>query len=373
MTKQSSFKRAARERARATGQRYTQARADLELANRQEFVHSRPFEQVALRAHLEEQYGIGINSILPIDDDPATRPRDSWPGHYPWTLVVKHVDGQQWIARVFSSSADRVSRVQGDAEILQFLASHDFPAERIAHDDPVTVLDGKGIIVTKFIDGGRPSAGSPAVWYELADLLGRLHTLPAAGGAVARDGGAEEHDGGFHVGRPKEDLAAAMSFLVSVEDDANAAAREKFEWLRDQVETADDAEGLPEALTHGNYHPWAAVGTPGDLAIVGWAGSGRGPRLPALAWLLRTAAEHNATQNIAAVMHGYSKHVQLTDEELHRLPSILNLRPLWLECLDFRMTVNDGGTPAMDAGWMQPASHEFAERLAAQAVAALRN
>jgi Ser/Thr protein kinase RdoA (MazF antagonist) len=97
------------------------------------------------------------------------------------------------------------------------------------------------------------------------------------------------------------------------------------------------------------------------------------PRLPALAWLLRTAAEHNATRNIAAVMHGYSKHVQLTDEELHRLPSILNLRPLWLECLDFRMTVNDGGTPAMDAGWMQPASHEFAERVAAQAVAALRN
>ncbi|WP_433157024.1 phosphotransferase enzyme family protein [Kribbella sp. CA-247076] len=373
MTKQSSFKRAVRERARATGQRYTQARADLEVANRQEFVHSRPFEQVALTAHLEEHYGIGIHSILPIDDDPATRPRDSWPGHYPSTLVVKHVDGQQWIARIFSSSADRVSRVQGDAEILQFLAAHDFPAERIAHDDPVTVLDGKGIIVTEFLDGGRPSADSPAVWHELADLLGRLHTLPAAGGAVARDGGAEETDGGFHVGRPKEDLAAAMGFLVSVEDDVNAAAREKFEWLRDQVETADDAEGLPEALTHGNYHPWAAVGAPGNLAIVGWAGSGRGPRLPALAWLLRTAAETKSTENIAAVMHGYSEHVQLTDDELDRLPSILNLRPLWLECLIFRMTVNDGGTPAMDEGWMQPASHEFAERVAAQAIAALRN
>ena len=132
MTKQGSFKRAARERARATGQRYTQARADLELANRQEFIHSRPFEEVPLKAHLEQQYGIEINSILPIDDDPATRPDGSWPGHYPSTLVVKHVDGQRWIARVFSSSADRVSRVQGDAEILQFLAAHDFPAERIA-------------------------------------------------------------------------------------------------------------------------------------------------------------------------------------------------------------------------------------------------
>jgi len=373
MTKQSSFKRAARERARATGQRYTQARDDLELANGQEFVHSRPFENAALKAHLEEQYGIRIASILPIDDDPATRPRDSWPGHYPSTLVVKHSDGTRWIARIFSSSADRVSRVQDDAEILQFLASHDFPAERIAHDDPVTVLDGKGIIVTRFIDGGRPSAGSPAVWYELADLLGRLHTLPAAGGAVARDGGAEEHDGGFHVGRPKQDLAAAMSFLVSVEDEVNDAARERFEWLRNQVENADDAEGLPEALTHGNYHPWAAVGAPGNLAIIGWAGSGRGPRPPALAWLLRTAAEHNATENIAAVMHGYSKYVQLTDEEIDRLPAILNMRALWLGCLEFRMTINDGRIPTMDEGWMRSDSREQAERLAAQAVAALRN
>ncbi|MGZ0145662.1 phosphotransferase enzyme family protein [Kribbella sp. WER1] len=368
MTKQSSFKRAVRERARATGQRYTQARADLELANRQEFVRSRPFDQAALRAHLEEYYGIGITSILPIDDDPATRPRDSWPGHYPWTLVVKHADGQQWIARIFSSSADRVSRVREDAEILQYLAAHDFPAERVAREDAVTALDGNGIIVTEFLDGGRPSADSPAVWYELAGLLGRLHRLPGGAGAVARDGGAEEHDGGYHVGRPKEDLAAAMGFLVSVEAKVDAANRPKFEWLRDQVEAADDAEGLPEALTHSNYHPWAAVGAPGDLSIVGWAGSGRGPRLPALAWLLRTAAEGNDAESIAAVMRGYSEHVELTTEELDRLPSILTMRPLWLECLDFRMTVNNGGTRAMDEGWMQLSSHEFAERLTAQAI-----
>lgn len=373
MTKQGSFKRAARERARATGQRYTEARADLELANRQEFIHSRPFEQAVLKSHLEAHYGIGISSILPIDDDPATRPRDSWPGHYPSTLVVKHGDGQRWIARVFSSSADQVSRVQGDAEILEFLASQDFPAERIAHRNPVTVLDGKGIIVTQFINGGRPSAESPAVWYELAGLLGRLHTLPTAGGALARDGGAEETDGGFHVGRPKQDLAAAMSFLVSVEDAVSAAGREKFEWLRDQVETADDAEGLPEAFTHGNYHPWAAVGTPGNLAIVGWAGSGRGPRLPALGWLLRTAAEGSNTASVDAVMHGYREHVQLSDEELDRLPSILNLKPLWLACLEYRMAVNDGRTPAMNESWMRPGSREFAERLAARAIAALRN
>ncbi|SDS55065.1 phosphotransferase [Microlunatus soli] len=211
MTKQSSFKRAARERARATGQRYTQARADLELANRQAFIGSRPFEQTALKAHLERHYGIEIYSILPIDDDPATRPAGSWPGHYPSTLVVKHTDGQQWIARVFSSSTDRVSRVRGDAEVLQFLAANRFPAEQIAHQDPVTVLDGNGIIVTDLIDGGRPSAASPQVWSEMANLLGQLHSLPPAGGATTRDGGAEEHGDGSHVGRPKEQLPSLGS------------------------------------------------------------------------------------------------------------------------------------------------------------------
>jgi hypothetical protein len=72
-------------------------------------------------------------------------------------------------------------------------------------------------------------------------------------------------------------------------------------------------------------------------------------------------------------MHGYREHVRLSEEELDRLPSILNLRPLWLACLDYRIAVNDGRTPAMNESWMRPGSCEFAERLAAQAIAALRN
>ncbi|MEV6413912.1 phosphotransferase [Kribbella sp. NPDC051718] len=371
MTKQGSFKRAVRDRARQTGQRYTQALADLEQINRSPFARTRPFERADLKAHLETRYGIRISSLAPIDDDPATRPDGSWPGHYPSTLFVRREDGPPWIARVFSSPADRLARVEGDAEILRFLAAHDFPAERIAHEEPVSVFDDSGVIVTQFIDGGRPGgqhgrSEHAEIAQELGSLLGRLHALPQADGAVARDGGAEEADGGFYVGRPKQDVAAAMSFLVSVEDKVSPAGREKFDWLRDQVENADDAEGLPEALTHSNYHLWAAVGIPGALTIVGWAGSGRGPRLPALAWLLRTTAEGNP-DNIDAVLRGYRQHIQLTDEELQRLPQILNLRPLWLACLDYQMTVNNGATPTLDEGWLHPGSIEQAERLAARA------
>lgn len=376
MTKQGSFKRAVRQHARRTGQRYTEARADLEIAERQAFVHARPFEHAALTAHLETQYGIRITSLASIDDDPKTRPRGSWPGHYPATLFVNCKDGPPWIARIFSSLADRVSRVEGDAEILRFLAAHNFPAERVAHEKPVSVFNGSGVIVTEFAEGGRPTEprDTPAVEHELGRLLGRLHTLPAVAGAVARDGGSDESGGGFHVGRPKQDLAAAMSLLVSVEDAVAPEGREGFELLRDRVENADDAEGLPAALTHGNYHGWSAVGTPGNLVIVGWAGSGRGPRLPALAWLLTTAAEADLTL-VDAAMRGYSEHVQLTDEEIERLPGILNMKPLYLACFQYRQSVRNGHTPTLDHGWpsWDVDRTEHSQRLAAQVIAILRS
>lgn len=361
MTEEGSFKRAVRQRAPATGLRYTEARAALEKGRASPSARTRRVELADLRAHLETRYGISITSIAPIDDDPETRPSESWVGHYPWTLVVKRADGPPWIARIFSSAADTVDRVEGDADILRFLAVHDFPAERPAHDHPVSVFEGNPVIVTEYVEVGRPAA-SWAVLHELASLLGRLHKLPAGGGALARDGGSEKHDGAF-AGRPKQDLAAAMSFLVSVEDAVTPEGREMFEWLRDTVEDADDAEGLPEAFTHGNYHAWAAVGSPGNLAIVGWAGSGRGPRLPALAWLLTTAGEGDG-DGIDAVARGYREHIQLTGEELERLRGVLAMRPLWLACLHYRQAVRNGSTAPMDAGWIGWLTRpEHAERL----------
>jgi len=364
MTKQGSFKRAVRKRARESGQRYTEARAAMDQGTVPP-PNDRRVEYAALKAHLESRYGIRVTSMAGINF-PSWRER-------PCTVRVNREDGSSWVARVFSSPADKVSRVEGDADILRFLAAHEFPAERLAHDEPVSVLDGSGVIVTEFVEGHPTADGrveSPVVQYELADLLGRLHALPAADGAIARDGGSYEHDGGFFFGRPKQDLAAAMSTLVSVEDAVAPEGRERFEWLRDQVENADDAEGLPEALTHGNYHAWAAVGKPGDIVIVGWAGAGRGPRLPALAWLLRTAAEGGADQ-VDEVVRGYRKHVQLTDEELDRLPSVLNIKPLYLMCHDFRAHVlaTHGQAPEFDGtGWSV-----HTDQLAANIIGAFRS
>jgi hypothetical protein len=243
----------------------------------------------------------------------------------------------------------------------------------------VSVLDGSGVIVTEFVDGGRPidnpTTNTPATWRELASLLGRLHALPSAGGAVARDGGSFAHagplhDGVLYIGRPGRSLAAAMSMLVSVEDEVAPEGREQFEWLRDAVENADDAEGLPEALTHGNYNGWAAVGKPGNLVFLGWAGAGRGPRLAALAWLLKTAANGSpASDYISAVAQGYREHVRLTDDELDRLAGVINLVPLNMASFYYRMSVQTGYTPSGGEGWWP--KPDRAERLAAEAVEAL--
>ena len=68
-------------------------------------------------------------------------------------------------------------------------------------------------------------------------------------------------------------------------------------------------------------------------------------------WLLRTAAEGNADY-VEAVMRGYREHVQLTDEELDRLSGVLNMRPLWLGCIDYRASSH----PGADLGIVAPAA-----------------
>jgi Ser/Thr protein kinase RdoA (MazF antagonist) len=75
---------------------------------------------------------------------------------------------------------------------------------------------------------------------------------------------------------------------------------------------------------------------------------------------------------VDAALRGYREHVQLTDEELDRLPGVLRMRPLWLLCGDFRFAARKGLTPNLDEGWGK-ALPERMDRLAAHATAFLRD
>jgi hypothetical protein len=354
MTKAASFKRAVRSRARQTGQKYTTARSAMESDDLRKRI-SRPVQHEALKVHLEKRYGIRIARLAAFDGD------------HPATLRLERAEGMPWVARVFTSTADLVERVEGDAEILRWLQSQGYPAERLAHPEPVSLLDGSAVMVTELVPGARP-APTPPVQAALADLLGRLHSMRLAAGATTRDGGSFDHDAAYY-GRPSADVAASLNFLRTIEGGIDPARRDKFEWLLDQVSKAEDCEGLPEAFTHGNYGPFNAIQrSDGKITVVGWAASGRAPRLATLGWHLYGTG--GKSDQIDAIVRGYSRHVRLTEEELERLPGAVLMRALYLACWYYWTSVSTGYTPSGGEGWWP--DPERAGRIASYAVAGFR-
>jgi Ser/Thr protein kinase RdoA (MazF antagonist) len=322
MTKDGSFKKVVRRHAVETGQRYTEAKADLEgLAARME--HSPVAERLV--AHLRSQYGIEAVGARRVSQ------------HVDYVMRVDRRDGEPWVARAFPPARPRVG-VEGDAGILRFLERHDYPAERLAVDDAVSDFEGSSVLVTKF------AANTPlpeGLWGAImGDLLGRLHALPLDE-SIARPGGAEGGDSS-REGGPRQDLLAALAFLDSVATKVSVADREQFEQLRDRVRSADAGEGLPEALVHGNFlagHPDHAVMTDAGPLVVNWKGAGTGPRLADLGWVLWGCwTEANAV----SVIDAYCRHVELTDEELDRLEAVMAIRPLYLTSYVYRRNILKG-------------------------------
>ncbi len=74
---------------------------------------------------------------------------------------------------------------------------------------------------------------------------------------------------------------AALAFLDAVDTKVAPADRERFDRLRDQVRSADDGQGLPEALLHGNllHAPDHVIVSEHGPVAIKWKAAGRGPRL----------------------------------------------------------------------------------------------
>ena len=358
MTKHGSFKKVVRRHAEDTGQRYTAALTDLEGLGARLF-HEPTAER--LLAHLRDHYGIDAVAATKISQ------------HNDHVFRVDRRDGDPWIARVFPPARPRAG-VEGDAAILRFLERQDFPAERLAIDDAVSVVDGSSVLVTQFVTGQllpSPAVG-PAGSEKFAimgALLGRLHALPFDE-SVSRPGGASGEDPS-REGSPRQDLMAALSFLDAVDTKVSAAHRERFEQLRDHVRAADDGQGLPEALLHGNllHAPdHVIVSEQGPVAIQ-WKAAGRGPRLADFAYLM-WGTWRNADW-IDAAVGAYRQHVEVTDDELDRLEAVMYVRPLYLVCFDYRRSLASGHQPNGSEGWWGLIDAEHISATAAATRAAL--
>src|SRR6202044_3830761 len=151
-----------------------------------------------------------------------------------------------------------------------------------------------------------------------------------------------------HEGTPRQDLLAALSFLDAVDTKGPVAERERFDQLRDQVRSADDGDGLPEGLLHGNllHAPDHAVLSEQGPVAINWKASGQGPRLADFAYLIGGTGSWNPRRPnqecIDAAVNAYRRHIEPTDEELERLEAVMYIRTLYLVCFGYRRAVNDG-------------------------------
>jgi Ser/Thr protein kinase RdoA (MazF antagonist) len=252
-------------------------------------------------------------------------------------MRVDRHDGDPWVARAFPPARPRRG-AEGDAAILRFLDANGYPGERLAADDPVSEFEGSTVLVTEFVaNRSLPREQWATI---MGDMLGRLHAL-SADESIVRPGGAEGGDPS-REGSPRQDLLAALAFLDSVDTKVPPADRDQFERLRERVRSADAGDGLPEALVHGNFlagDPDHAVMTDAGPLVVNWKGSGRGPRLADLGWVLWGCWNE---ADAVPVIEAYSKHVTLTTEELDRLPAVMAIRPLYLTSFGYRRNILKG-------------------------------
>jgi Ser/Thr protein kinase RdoA (MazF antagonist) len=285
-----------------------------------------------LHDHLVSTYGIDIAALDPLDEAV-------------WRVTT--VEGPSWVARAFAGSA--AAGVQGQVELLRALQAGRFPAERCASDEPVSWHGRTAVLVTEWIDG-RPSDGRGRTYAYLGGLLGALH---AHEGSNLRPGGAWHHLS--PIGGPRAEIDAALALMEQApgrgREDVIAALR-----------GLDDCADAPHALVHPDAVPPNMITTPDDKrVIVDWAGAGRGPRLWSLAFALWAAGVHSP-KLVDVMITRYFRHIELTDDELTRLPGVIGARPLTMDV----WAVAHRGLPVERVLERWRANRDVVERIAGQ-------
>jgi len=309
-----------------------------------------------LRRYLERRYGIQIVAMDRLDRR-----------IYRASLKV----GPSWVVRAFSARRE-AERVQGDADLLNFLESQGFPAERCARPDAVTNPRGRGVLVTKFVEGKKPEC-SPGTLRSLGELLGRLNTLPADSGAPAREAGA------LHVytpneGLPRRDLASAGAWLDGAQERVPSQNRGPLESLRAQLSRADDCGDLPRALIHPDPVMKNVIESEGQMILVDWTGAGRGPRVLPLALLIWSCALLGdgrwSPERVDPIVEGYSSKIRLERDEVQRLGSAMKVRPLVFACWRYSHATKVGKIPDGTEWWWP--NDELADSIAGRTMSLLR-
>lgn len=252
--------------------------------------------------HLEAVYGIEVVAVASLDVGVAR---------------VERSDGPPWVARVMSAVRPPAA-TNADAAVLRHLATHDFPAERLAAESPISTMADQQVLVTEFIPSVKRKLEAD-IYRRLGRLLARLHQLPLPTGAAARPAGSLHHHAEGPMGN---EITAAGEWLDQIETRLPGSCARGVARLRAALADADDASGLPEAVIHPDPAVVNLVRTTGGYAFVDWTGAGVGSRLASIAHLL------GSPRAAPQVMAGYTDLVELSDVERERLPAVAATRPL---------------------------------------------
>ncbi len=265
-----------------------------------------PGTDVLLGAHLERTYGGKVSAVSALD---ATVYGIDW------------ADGRRWIARL-SPPVRSISATEGDAEILCFLAAQGFPAERCACPEPVSTMDGRGVLVTQRLteEGGAEDSRCAIVLLPLGELLGRLQgTMPAISGP-AGDRGTTCRSEVAGAGMTSQNLDRLLA----------EGTDPLYEVFRERLSRLDDCARLPEALIHPDFSTPNVIVSADGPVLIDWTGAGCGPRILPLGTLLTCAGGDERL--VEAIIDGYGRHIQLEPEEIARLPDAIRGFGMIVDC-----------------------------------------
>lgn len=250
-----------------------------------------------LPEHLASAYGVKVKAVKQLDHG---------------VFRVDLAKGAPWVVRVFPSDRSLVD-VKGDAAMLQFLESKNYPAERCVAE--VSTHERQGVLVTAFVKGPKAQSNE-ASQRKLGDLLGQLHSMSGGTKAVKREAG------GLHLYTVdctvKSEIETARACLQAA---AFRGTDKAWEALSEGLAKADDFSSLPKALIHPDPGSVNAISVKGQLALIDWAGAGYGTRVLGLGLLLGVCAAGKTFKRewVDAIMGAYTRYVTLKPAELDRL------------------------------------------------------
>jgi Ser/Thr protein kinase RdoA (MazF antagonist) len=169
-------------------------------------------------------------------------------------------------------------------------------------------------------------------------------------------------------------MATALDWLRPLGPFASPDLEDTYTRLLNAVLSVETGEGLPHALIHNDAHPGNAIVT-GDGApvFIDWSGSGLGPPMVDLGFLLVSSeiAIPWATPiaplagRVEAIVDGYARCRLPSQAELDWLPHAIRFRGLLYGAAHLAETVASGAARVTETWWWE--RYEAAEALADRA------